>query len=137
MIQDTSFGQEISIDAARKDANAPWICYRYRDDTVLDHDASQASFDLTSNHVRLNELSLLYCVSVPGEQVWAREKYIASSRSSIHEQSLNAISQSSTDTPTRLSAKHPIPEEEHSLGVVVKASCITFMYTVYSYEIRY
>ncbi|RKP07185.1 putative alanine racemase-domain-containing protein [Thamnocephalis sphaerospora] len=151
MVQDTSFGQEISVDVARATSDAPWQPHRYSDgnvddagETGADHHATSGMFDLASTNVRLNELQLVYCVSVPGEQPWARRMYAQqtiergtpeSTKAAAAEASVAEDDDACTEHMARLAlddaapaarlvAKHPLAEEQHSLGVVVKASLL-------------
>ncbi|RKP26397.1 mini-chromosome maintenance replisome factor-domain-containing protein [Syncephalis pseudoplumigaleata] len=125
MVQDTSFGQEIAIDAARTADGQSWRAYRYADgaphaadDASLGADALYAGQD----RVRLNELQLLYCVSVPGETAWARHEY-SEKMAPRWGYDPTAPAGSTPGHATKLAAKHPLEEEgARSCGVVVLGS---------------
>ncbi|KAI8051154.1 mini-chromosome maintenance replisome factor-domain-containing protein [Syncephalis plumigaleata] len=136
MVQDTSFGQEIAVDAVCSSDGQTWKSYRYSDGTSNESDDATSTSDTAVNvdalyagqdRVRLNELQLLYCVSIPGETEWARRQYnekmtarwgydplIPSSNDTTASNNLNAHS-------SKLAIKHPIEEEaSYSCGVIVK-----------------
>lgn len=133
MVQDPSFGHEIAVDTYRTgpegSTDGQWHSLRY----VSDSHTGPGNAALQSGEVRWHDLQLLYCVSVPAETAWARHQYAQrATQRWQHAAATGNGAKQSEDTPahtdtekamlTRLSAKHPLPEEEHSRGVVVKAS---------------
>ncbi|KAI9593364.1 mini-chromosome maintenance replisome factor-domain-containing protein [Syncephalis fuscata] len=134
MIQDTSFGQEIAVDASCSADGQNWQPHRYSDgadgESGVDQDASIGADALYAGQerIRLNELQLLYCVSIPCETDWVRRQYdekmaarwgynplvVSSSNTTAAHQTVNGYS-------TQLINKQPIEEDkEHSRGVIVK-----------------
>jgi hypothetical protein len=136
MVQDTSFGQEIAIDAACSSDGQTWRSYRYSDGTNLESGNTAAETAINADalyagqdRVRLNELQLLYCVSIPGETKWARQQYNEKMTARWGYDPLTlrtsdtTVSTNANGYSSKLTAKHPIEEEaSYSCGVIIKVN---------------
>ncbi|OBZ91282.1 Mini-chromosome maintenance complex-binding protein, partial [Choanephora cucurbitarum] len=74
MIQDTGLGQEMFVSAYEKldrNGNAKLHCYRYTDEPL----EGEVDEEQVMRNEHLSERTIVYCVSPPGENEWAREAY--------------------------------------------------------------
>ncbi|KAI8069857.1 putative alanine racemase-domain-containing protein [Gilbertella persicaria] len=113
MIQDTGLGQEMFISAYQKlDSNGDLRlhCYRYTDEP-LDEEINEQQ---AMQNEHLSERTLVYCVSPPGENHWAKEAHNA------HAGSLSdQINRLDIKEPNQtIMKKYPLPGQDHVSAVV-------------------
>ncbi|KAI8091541.1 mini-chromosome maintenance replisome factor-domain-containing protein [Thamnidium elegans] len=110
MIQDTGLGQEMFISAYEKldpNGNSKLTCYRYTDDPI------EAELNTMQNE-HLNERSLVYCISPPGENNWTKEAHNVNSDPLI-----DGINNLEIKAPNQISAKKfPLPNRDHTCSIV-------------------
>ncbi|KAI8364109.1 putative alanine racemase-domain-containing protein [Blakeslea trispora] len=112
MIQDTGLGQEMFVSAYEKldkNGDLKLHCYRYTDDPL----EGEVDEEQVMRNEHLSERTIVYCVSPPGENKWAREAY--NGLDSLSGQVNRLDIKEGTEAAMK---KYPLPGATHQSAVV-------------------